>query len=103
LPPGPVANDLVTWRRQRVIGINVVEVTEAEQDVVDRLLRVRGLEARDEQCQALIGGPPGSLFDCHQVEVVAQLAAIADHLEFHGHEVAEPGDAQPVDFPRGFE
>jgi hypothetical protein len=103
LPAGPIVDDLVTWHRQRVIGINVIEVTKTEQDVIDRLLGVLGLEARDEQCQTLIGGPPRSLFDCHQVEVVAQLAAIADHLELHGHEVAEPGDVQPADFARGFE
>jgi hypothetical protein len=43
--------------------------------VVDRLLWVFRLESRDEQCQALVGGR---------------------------HEVAEPGDAQAVDFFRRF-
>jgi hypothetical protein len=54
---------------------------------------------RDEQRQAFLGGPPGSLLDGHQVEVVAELAAVADHLKLHGHQVAELRDAQPVDFP----
>jgi uncharacterized protein len=46
--------------------------------VVDLLLGVFGLEARDEQCQAFIGGPPGSLLDGAQVEVVAEFTAVAD-------------------------
>jgi hypothetical protein len=71
--------------------------------VVDRLLGILGLEACDEQGQTLVGGPPGPLFDRHQVEVVAQLAAVADHLELHGHEVAEPGYLQAVDFLGRFE
>jgi len=102
LAPGPVVNDLVTWHRQRLIGVNVVEVAKAEQDVVDRLLRVFGLEARDKQCQALVGSSPRPLLDRHQVEVIAQLTAITDHLKLHGHKVAESGDVQPVDFSGGF-
>jgi hypothetical protein len=42
LPTGPVVNDLGTRERQCVVGIDVVEVAEAEQDVVDGLLRVLG-------------------------------------------------------------
>ena len=34
--------------------------------------------------RALVGGTPGPLLDRHQVEVVAQYAAVADHLELHG-------------------
>jgi hypothetical protein len=102
LPSGPVVNDLVPRHGQGVIGINVVEVTEAEQDVVDRLLGILGFEARDEQRQTLVGRPPGPLFDRHQVEVIAQFAAIPDHLELHGQKVAEPGDLQAVDFLRRF-
>jgi hypothetical protein len=71
LPPGPVVNDLVPRHGQGIIAINVVEVTEPEQDVVDRLLGILGFEARDEQCQALVGSPTGPLFDRHQVEVIA--------------------------------
>lgn len=103
LPPGPVVNDLVARHGQGVIGVNVVEATQAEQDVVDCLLGVFGLEACDEQCQSLVGGATGPLFDRHQVEVIAQLAEIADRLELHGHEVAEPGDVQAVDFLGRFE
>jgi hypothetical protein len=87
LPSGPVVNDLVPRHEQGVIGVNVVEVAEAEQDVVDRLLGILGFEARDEQRQTLVGRPPGPLFDRHQVEVIAQFAAIADHLELPGQEV----------------
>jgi len=103
LPAGPVVNDLVPCHGQGVIWVNIVEVPEAEQDVVDRLLGIFGVEARDKQCQALVGRPPGPLFDRHQVEVIAQFAAIADHLELHRQEVAEPGDLQAVDFLRRFE
>jgi hypothetical protein len=71
--------------------------------VVDRLLGIFGAEARDEQCQTLVGGPPSPLFDRHQVEVIAQLAAIADDLELHGQQVTEPGDLQTVDFLGRFE
>jgi hypothetical protein len=99
LPACPVVDDLGARDRQRVVGVDVVEVAEAEQDVIDRLLGVLGLEARDEQREAFVGGPPGSLLDGHQVEVVAELAAVADYLELHGHQVAELRDAKPVDFP----
>jgi hypothetical protein len=102
LPSGPVVNDLLPRHGQGVIGINVVEVTEAEQDVVDRLLGILGFEAGDEQRQTLVGRPPGPLFDRHQVEVIAQSAAIPDHRERHGQKVAEPGDLQAVDFLRRF-
>jgi hypothetical protein len=61
LPPGPVVDDLGARHGQRVVRIDVVEVTEAEQDMVDRLLGILGLEALDEQRQALVGRPPGSL------------------------------------------
>jgi hypothetical protein len=98
LPPGPVVDNLVSWDRQGVVRVNVVEVAKAEQDVIDGLLRVFGLEACDEQCQTLVGGPPGPLFDSHQIKVIAQFAAITDHLELHRHKVAEPSDLQAVDF-----
>jgi hypothetical protein len=78
-------------------------VTQAEQDVVDRLLGIFGFEARDEQCQTLVDSPPAPLFDRHQVAVIAQFAAIADHLELYGQEIAEHGDLQAVDFLRRFE
>ena len=103
MPSGPVVDDLVPWHGQGVIGINVVEVTKTEQNVVDGLLRVFRLEACDEQCQALVGGAASPLFDRHQVEVIAEFAAIADHLQLHGHEVAEPGYTQPVDLLGRFE
>jgi len=102
LPACPVVDDLGARNRQRVVGVDIVEVAEAEQDVVDRLLGVLGLEARDEQREALVDGPAGSLLDGHQVEIVAELAAVADYLELHGHQVAELRDAQPVDFRRRF-
>jgi len=72
-------------------------VTEAEQDVVDRLLGVLGLETLDEQRQALVGRTPGSLLDNHQVEVVTQLAAVADDLELHRQQVAELRNTQAID------
>jgi hypothetical protein len=97
LPAGPVVNDLGARDGQCVVGIDVVKVTESEQDVVDRLLGVLGLETLDEQRQALVGRAPGSLFDNHQVEVVAQLAAVADDLELHGHQVAELRNTQAID------
>jgi hypothetical protein len=65
--------------------------------VIDRLLRVFGLETLDEQRQALVRRAPGSLFDDHQIEVVAQLAAVVDDLELHGHQVAELRNTQTVD------
>lgn len=71
--------------------------------MVNRLLGIFGVEARDEQGQTLISSPPGPPFDGHQVEVIAQFAAIADHLELHGQKVAEPGDPQAVDFLGRFE
>jgi hypothetical protein len=100
LPAGPVVNDLGARYGQRVVGIDIVEVPEPEQDVVDGVLRVLGLEALDEQRQAFVGCAPGSLLDNHQVEVVAELAAVADYLEFHGHQVAELRNAQAIDILR---
>jgi hypothetical protein len=44
----PVVHDLGARDRQRVVGINVVKVTETEQDVVDRLLRILGPETLGE-------------------------------------------------------
>jgi hypothetical protein len=41
LPPGPVVDNLVSWDRQGVVSVNVVEVAKAEQDVIDGLLRGR--------------------------------------------------------------
>jgi len=97
LPACPVVNDLGARDRQCVVGIDIVEVSEAEQDVVDGLLRVLRLETLDEQCQALVDRTPGSLLDNHQVEVVAELAAVAEYLQFHGHQVAELRNAQAID------
>jgi hypothetical protein len=78
LPACPVVDDLGARDRQGVVRVDVVEVAEAEQNVVDRLLGVLGLEARDEQRQAFVGGPPGSLLDGHQVEIVAEQARPAE-------------------------
>jgi hypothetical protein len=65
LPSCPVVNDLGALDRQCVVGIDIVEVSEAEQDVVDGLLRVLRLEALDEQRQALVDHTPSSLLDNH--------------------------------------
>jgi hypothetical protein len=48
LPAGPVVDDLGSRDRERVVGIHVVEVAEAEQNVVDRLLGILGPESLDE-------------------------------------------------------
>ena len=96
-------NDLGARDRQCVVGIDIVEVSEAEQNMVDGLLRVLGLETLDEQCQALVDRTPGSLLDNHQVEVVAELAEVSDHLKLHGHQVAELRNAQAIDLFRWLE
>ena len=49
LSAGPVVDDLGSGDGQGIVGIDVVEVAEAQQDVVDRLLRVLRLEALDKQ------------------------------------------------------
>jgi hypothetical protein len=74
LPPGPVVDDLGSRDGQCIVGVHVVKVAETEQDVIDRLLGVLGLETGHEQRQALIGRPPGPLLDRHQIEVVAEFA-----------------------------
>jgi hypothetical protein len=80
LPPRPVVDDVGSRDGQGIVGVNVVKVAEAEQDVVDRLLGVLGLEAGHEQCQALIGRPSSPLLDRHQVKVVAEFAAVTDYF-----------------------
>jgi hypothetical protein len=45
----PVVNDLLARSGEGFVGVDVVEVAEAEQDVVDGLIGVFRLEAFDEQ------------------------------------------------------
>lgn len=97
LPAGPVIHDLLAGNGKRIVWVDIVEVSEAQHDVVKRLIGEPGLETLKEQRQPLVGCAVGALLDRHQVEVVAQLTAIVDDLEFHRHEVADLRDLKSVE------
>lgn len=99
----PVVNDSLARNWQGFVGVDVVEVSETKQDVVDCLVGVFWLEAFNKQCQAFIDRATCLLLDGHEVEIVAELAAIAYYFELHRYEVANLSNAKPIDLRGDFE
>jgi hypothetical protein len=59
---GPVVDDGLAGDGQLVVGLNIVEIAEATHDMPE-CLRVRRLEAGQEELESLLHRASGALFD----------------------------------------
>ena len=88
---GEPALDHVSGDAEREVVLCVVKVPECEQDVMEAR-GVARLVAVGVQLEALFEGAMSLLLDAHQVEEVAQLAAVTDDLDLRREQVAESRD-----------